>query len=301
MATILNQYQHQIKADYPFTSKFIEVHHAKMHYIEEGKGDPIVFIHGVPTWSYVWRNIIPIIARQRHCIAPDLIGMGKSDKPHIDYHLADHIDYFVGFMEKLQLNNVILVMHGWGSVIGLCYAMLHSSMIKGLVFMESYLRPLIDNQQISLAAMELANLAKDDKKAYDLIMRKNIFINKVLPGITLRKLSPLEMTYYAAPFQKPNSRKPLLQYLREQPFVNKTSAAIPVIRRYSEWLQNSSLQKLMFYGMPGLITTMDDVRWAEEHLPNLTLCDLGNGLHNLPECSPIAIANEINEWLDCYF
>ena len=298
MATILDVNQRDIKPDYPFVSQFIEIHHAKIHYIEQGKGNPIVFIHGVPTWSYIWRNIIPIVSNKGRCIAPDLIGMGKSEKPNIDYHLADHIDYIAGFMEKLQLNNVILVLHGWGSVIGFCYAMLHPSMIKGLVFMEAYLRPLIDINQISLAAQELANLAKHDKKSYDLVMRKNIFINKILPGITLRKLSQLELAHYAAPYQKSNSRKPLWQYLREQPFVNKASAAIPVIRRYSAWLQKSTLPKLMFYGLPGLITTMDDVQWAMDTLPNLSLYDLGNGLHNLPECSPIAIANEINGWID---
>ncbi len=298
MATILDVNQHDIKPDFPFVSHFIEIHHAKIHYIEQGKGDPIVFIHGVPTWSYVWRNIIPIVAKKGRCIAPDLIGMGKSDKPDIDYHLADHIDYIACFMEKLQLNNVILVMHGWGSVIGFSYAMLHPSMIKGLVFMESYLRPLTNSNQISIAAHELANLAKHDKKSYDLVVRKNIFIHKILQGITLRKLSQLELSHYAAPFQKSNSRKPLWQYLREQPFVNKSSAAIPVIRRYSAWLQKSPLPKLMFYGLPGLITTMADVQWAMDNLPNLNLYDLGNGLHNLPECSPIAIANEINEWID---
>jgi haloalkane dehalogenase len=167
--------------------------------------------------------------------------------------------------------------------------------------MESYLRPLENINQISLAAMELANLAKNDKRAYDLVIRKNVFINKILPGITLRKLSTTELAYYAAPYQKPSNRKPLLQYLREQPFVNKSSAAIPVIRRYSEWLQNSSLQKLMLYGWPGLITTMDDVKWAEENLSHLTLGDLGNGLHNLPECSPTTIAKQINEWIDYSF
>ena len=162
--------------------------------------------------------------------------------------------------------------------------------------MESYLRPVVDIHEISLAAQELANLAKQDKKSYDLVMRKNIFLTKILSGITLRKLNPLELAYYIEPYQKISSRKPLWQYLMEQPFVNKSSAAIPVIRRYSAWLQKSSLPKLMFYGLPGLLTTIDDVRWARENLPHLTIVDVGNGLHNLPECEPFVIAQELNNW-----
>ncbi len=298
MATILDSSAKEIKSDFPFISQFVEVNHAKIHYIEQGEGNPFVFIHGVPTWSYIWRNIIPTVARVGRCVASDLIGMGKSEKPNIDYHLADYIDYFSGFMEKLQLHDVYLVMHGWGSVIGFCYAMLHPSMIKGLIFMESYLRPITNVEQVSLAAQELANLAKQDDLVYDLVIRKNIFLTKILPGITLRKLNPIELACYVAPFHKMSSRKLLLQYLMEQPFVNEESPAIPVIKRYSNWLQKSSLPKLMFYGLPGLLTTMDDVQWAQDHLSNFSLIDIGNGLHNLPECSPFMIANEIVNWYE---
>lgn len=296
MATILDGKNQEITSDFPFASYYQEVHHSKIHYIEQGQGDPIVFIHGVPTWSYIWRNIIPVVSQCGRCIATDLVGMGKSEKPNIDYHLADYIDYFSGFMEKMQLNNVTLVMHGWGSVIGFCYAMLHPGMIKGLVFMESYLRPLTDIHQVSLAAQEIANLGRHDKKSYDLVIRKNIFLTKILPGITLRQLNPVELANYLTPFQKISSRKPLWQYIMEQPFVNKSSAAIPVIRRYSSWLQKSSLPKLMFYGLPGLLTTMDDVQWAKDHLTHLNVVDVGNGLHNLPECEPFVIADEIVNW-----
>ncbi|MEM7040607.1 MAG: alpha/beta fold hydrolase, partial [Bacteroidota bacterium] len=126
-----------ISTEFPFESHFITVNGSNIHYIDEGEGDPIVFLHGNPTSSYLWRNIIPYLTGLGRCIAPDLIGMGKSDKPNINYGFVDSYAYLKGFFEALKLENVTLVVHDWGSGLGFHYAHQHPDNIKGLAFMES--------------------------------------------------------------------------------------------------------------------------------------------------------------------
>ena len=121
----------QISPEFPFESKFLEVKGSRMHYIDVGKGDPILFLHGNPTSSYLWRNIIPHLQKQGRCIAVDLIGMGKSSKPDIDYTFHDHYNYLVEFIEKLDLKNITLVIHDWGSGLGFHYANTHRDNVKG--------------------------------------------------------------------------------------------------------------------------------------------------------------------------
>lgn len=130
-----------IFADFPYKPNYIEVHGSKMHYVDEGSGDPILFLHGNPTSSYLWRNIIPYLSSKGRCIAPDLIGFGKSDKPDLEYRILDHIKYVEGFIEKLTLKNITLVIHDWGSALGFHYAMRHQINVKGIVFMEAILQP----------------------------------------------------------------------------------------------------------------------------------------------------------------
>jgi haloalkane dehalogenase len=126
-----------ISADFPYKSKYIEVHGSRIHYVDEGSGDPILFLHGNPTSSYLWCNVIPHVASLARCIAPDLIGMGKSDKPDIEYRFLDYAEYLEGFIDEMGLRNITLVVHDWGSALGFHFAMRHESNVKGLAFMEA--------------------------------------------------------------------------------------------------------------------------------------------------------------------
>ncbi len=128
-----------ISAAFPFESKYVDVLGSKLHYIDEGSGDPILFLHGNPTSSYLWRNIIPHVTSKGRCIAPDLIGFGKSDKPDIEYRFFDHVKYIAGFIDALDLQNTTLVIHDWGSALGLHYAVRNESNIKGIAMMEAIL------------------------------------------------------------------------------------------------------------------------------------------------------------------
>ena len=183
-----------IASDFPFESKFIEVLGSKMHCIDEGQGDPILFLHGNPTSSYLWRNVIPHLISQGRCIAPDLIGMGKSDKPSLSYTFQDHYRYLSSFLEKLELDNLVLVVHDWGSGLGFHFAANHPDKIRGIAFMESILRPV-----------SWSDFPKDFKMGFKLmrtpligwlmISVMNFFIKKILPQATLRKLSSAEMDF----------------------------------------------------------------------------------------------------------
>ncbi len=287
---------YEITASFPFKSHFATVNGSKIHYIDEGSGQPIVFLHDIPTWSYIWRNVIPPIKNMARCIAPDLIGFGKSDKPDISYRVFDHIDYIEKFIEQLDLKNIILVLHGWGSVIGFEYFRRHPKNVKGIVFMEAHIRPPSGWDTLSLPVQELASIMSSPDGGYDVIMNSNYFVNKVLPSGVLRRLSEEEMLNYSAPFQSPGSTKPIWQYLQDLPLGDGPDDVVELISKYSETLQKTNIPKLMLYAIPGYITTIATIEWAKENFNNLSTVDLGEGLHYLQETDPLQIAQEIINW-----
>ncbi|MEM1244330.1 MAG: haloalkane dehalogenase [Pseudomonadota bacterium] len=293
---LLDQENQFISCEFPYKANFIEVLGSKMHYVDEGEGDPIVFLHGIPTWSYLWRNIIPFLSKSARCIAPDLIGLGKSEKPNIAYRIFDHIRYITEFIDKLGLKNITFVVHGWGSIIGFEYARQHEQNIKGLAFLESHIRPVTDWSMVSLPVQELSTVLNTPDGGYDVIMNSNYFVNKVLPSGVLRKLTEEELQHYREPFMKTGSCKPLWQYLKDLPLGNGPNDVVELIANYSQWLQLTNLPKLMLYAVPGFITTISTVQWARDHLSKLILVDVGDALHYAQETKPDVIGEEINNW-----
>ena len=285
-----------ISADFPYASHFVDVYGSQMHYIEQGEGDPILFLHGVPTSSYVWRNVIPHLATLGRCIALDLIGFGKSDKPPIQYTVFDHIKYVEKFIEVLKLKKMMLVLHGWGSIIGFDYAMRHEDKCKGLVFYEAYLRSL-HSSDVSLPYQEQVLFWQGEEHSNDLVTNGAFFIDKTLPQGMIRSLSDKEMAYYREPFQQPGSEKPLRQYLQDIKLGNGQNEVEKLISSYSKKLIKSSLPKLMLYSMPGFVTTIATVKWAKEHLPNLEIVDVGEALHYAQENNPTLMGEAISIWL----
>lgn len=288
--------QKNIATDFPYTSHFVDINGAKLHYIKEGEGDPILFLHGVPASSYVWRNVIPHLATLGCCIAPDLMGFGKSDKPDIEYNITDHIRYMDKFIESLKLNKLILVMHGWGSIIGFHYAMRHPEKCKGLVFYEAYLRPPT-NDDISLPYQEQILSWQEQDTMNDMIMNGVNFVDKVLPQSVMRQLSETELNYYRNPFEKKGSGKPIFQYLSELPKATNKNTVSHIIAEYSKKLTQSSLPKLMLYSIPGFITTMATLMWAKNNLPHLEMVEIGEELHYAQESNPALMGETISVWL----
>ena len=281
--------------DYPFESLYLDVLGSRIHYIEVGSGDPILFLHGNPTSSYLWRNIIPSLSGLGRCIAPDLIGMGKSDKPDIPYRFADHVRYIEGFIEGMNLRNITLVVHDWGSGLGFHYASRHEENVKALAFMEAIIRP-----------STWSAFPPDFKQGFKLmrmpgvgwlmISVMNVFVNQILPKATVRKLTPQEMAFYREPFKNVKSRRPVRRWPCEIPIDGEPSDMHQIVSAYSSWLQETELPKLLFFAQPGGIVNADTLSWCKDHLKKLQMVDIGPGIHYLQEDNPSLIGEELAQW-----
>ncbi len=284
-----------ISAEFPFESKFLDVHGSRMRYIEEGDGDPILFLHGNPTSSYVWRNIIPYLSSHGRCIALDLIGMGKSDKPDIGYRFVDHYKYVEGFITKLQLRNITLVMQDWGSGLGFHYAALNDGNVKALAFMEAILRPM-SWSEFPIGPRIGFKLFRTPGIGWFMLSVMNSFVRQILPQMTVRKLSAQEMRAYHEPFPSVGSRKAVRQWPLEIPLGGQPADMVELVSAYSHKLQESDTPKLLFYGNPGAIVRAQAVDWCRRNLKNLQTVDIGEGLHYLQEDNPRLIGEELAKW-----
>lgn len=286
----------KISADFPYESRFLEIDGANIHYIEKGAGDPILFLHGNPTSSYLWRNIIPHLTSVGRCIAMDLIGMGKSDKPDIEYRFFDHVKYVEGFIEKLRLENITLVIHDWGSGLGFHYAMHHESNVKGIAFMEAIIMSVPSWDWFPAEMKEIFQAFRTPDVGWDMIVNKNMFIEQILPGGVVRKLTEEEMNYYRSPFVDPASRRPIWQWPNEIPIGGEPRDVAEAVDNYSGKLQQSELSKLLFYATPGALLPQLVVDWCQQNLKNLSSVNIGQGLHYLQEDNPHLIGSEIANW-----
>ena len=286
----------EIPSAFPFESNFVEVHGSRMHYVDVGEGDPILFLHGNPTSSYLWRNIIPHLTSQARCIAPDLIGMGKSDRPDIPYRFDDHYRYLSGFIDALDLgSNITLVIHDWGSGLGFRWAHHHEERVKGLAFMEAIFQTLEWEDLPSDFRMGF-RMMRTPGVGFLLVSVGNMFVKKILPDATHRGLSPEAQKYYESAYPTVGSRKPVRQWPLEVPIAGKPADNVAVIRSYREWLTKTAIPKLLFYGHPGGIINADGVAWCREHMPTLHTVDIGDGIHYLQEDNPELIGAELATW-----
>jgi len=287
--------EREISAEFPYNSKFVTVHGSKMHFIEEGEGDPVLFLHGNPTSSYLWRNIIPYLRPHARCIAPDLIGMGKSDRPDLGYRFFDHAPHVDGFIEAMELENVTLVLHDWGSGLGFHYARRHAGNVRALAFMESIVRP--SSWSAFPKDFKLGfRLMRTPGIGWFMISVMNMFVKQILPQAIVRELGTEEKTYYGAPFSTISSRKPVRQWPLEIPIDGKPADMQAVVSDYSRWLQETELPKLLFYASPGGIIEATTLAWCRENLPNLQTVDIGEGIHFVQEDNPHLIGEELANW-----
>jgi len=288
--------QEPISAAFPFASHYVEVDGSNMHYISEGAGDPILFLHGNPTSSYLWRNVIPHVTDRARAVAPDLIGMGRSDKPDIEYRFFDHVRYLEGFITELGLENITLVVHDWGSGLGFHYATRHPDNVRGIAFMEAILMPVPSWESFPASAREMFQAFRTPEVGWDMIVNQNFFVEQVLPGAVVRQLSEEEMNYYRAPFTDSNSRKPLWRWPNEIPIAGEPADVAEAVTAYNQKLQQSELPKLLFHATPGALITEPLVQWCKQNLKNLRTVDVGPGIHYLQEDNPHLIGVELARW-----
>ncbi len=280
--------------------KTIVVNGKRMAYVEMGAGDPIIFQHGNPTSSYLWRNIMPELAGRGRCIAVDLIGMGDSEKlddPGPDsYRYVEHRDYLFAAWEQLGVtDNVTLVVHDWGSALGFDWAMQHPDSVKGIAYMEAIVRPMTWDEWPE--AIQSLFQGFRSAAGETMALEKNVFVERVLPGSVLRGLTEDEMTVYRRPFESAGEdRRPTLTWPRQIPLDGEPQDVCTIVASYAEWLSKSTLPKLFVNAEPGAILTGMQREFCRG-FPNQTEVSVA-GQHFIQEDSPAEIACAINDWLD---
>jgi haloalkane dehalogenase len=275
--------------------KRVAVCGTELAYVDTGAGDPIVFIHGNPTSSYLWRNVISHLVASGRCLAPDLVGMGESGKaPNGSYRFVDHARYLDAWFEALGLgDNVALVLHDWGSALGFHWARRNSSRVKAIAYMEAIVRPL-RWEDWNDRARELFKAMRSEA-GEEIILKNNVFIERILPGSIMRKLTDDEMNVYRRPYLTGGeSRRPMLTWPREIPFDGEPPDVAEIVNRYAEWLSASQVPKLFFNADPGaiLIGAQREFcrRWPNQR--EVTV----KGIHFIQEDSPHEIGRAIAEW-----
>jgi haloalkane dehalogenase len=286
-------------SDKELEKMFCEVHGKRMAYSDVGNGDVVIFLHGNPTSSYVWRNIIPIVAERARCIAPDLIGMGDSDKLEgadpARYSYLEHRRYLDAFLDKLGLTDkVVMVGHDWGGALAMDWARRHPSSIRGITYFETTVRPR-NWDEISPPVRRLFERLRS-AEGEQMVLEENHFVEKLLPQWVLRGFSETEMSIYRRPFLKPGEdRRPTLTFPREILIGGKPEHMVPVIEDYSSWMAQNEVPKLFINGDPGAII-FGDVREFCRRWKNQKEVTV-RGKHYLQEDSPREIGNAIVEWL----
>ena len=286
----------EISAAFPFESRYVDVLRSRMHYVEQGAGDQIRFLHGQPTSCYLWRNIIPHLTGAGRCIAPDLIGFGNSDTPDIEYRFFDHARYLFGFIETLGLEHITLVIHDWGAGLGLYYARQNPYRIKAIAMMEPVLASVPSWDEFPADFVEMFRGFRTPEVGWDMLVNQNMFIEGVLPAAIVRELTEEEMDAYRAPFRDPADRKPLWRWPNELPIAGEPADTSEAVDANFAWLHETEIPKLLFHASPGAILPPEALGMLSG-IPNLTTVDLGAGIHYLQEDHPHEIGEGIAGWL----
>ncbi|MGO9454255.1 MAG: haloalkane dehalogenase [Candidatus Binataceae bacterium] len=284
-----------ISAADPHPRKKLDLLGTSMSYADTGSGDPVVFLHGNPTSSYLWRNVITHVAPLARCIAPDLIGMGASGPSATgSYRFADHSRHLDAFLDGvLPSGKVTFVVHDWGSSLGFDWANRHRDRVKGIAYMEAIVRPLVWAEW-SPRAVDVFK-AMRSPAGEDMILNKNTFVERILPGSVLRKLTDTEMENYRRPFREPGeSRRPTLQWPREIPMEGEPADVVAIAKAYSEWLAQSPVPKLFVNADPGAILIGAQREFCRKW-PNQREVTV-KGVHFIQEDSPHEIGRAIAEW-----
>jgi haloalkane dehalogenase len=284
----------------PLAKKTIEVLGSRMAYHERGEGAPVLFLHGNPTSSYLWRDVIPELEGCGRLIAPDLIGMGDSAKlpdPDADtYRFTTHRKYLAAFIEAVigETQPIVLVVHDWGSALGFDWANHHRDRISGIAYMEAIVRPVASWDEWSAAATPIFQGFRSDK-GEAMILDRNMFVERVLPGSVLRELSEAEMAEYRRPFLRREDRWPTLTWPRQIPIAGEPADVVQIAADYSQWLAGSGMPKLFVNAEPGaiLIGPVRDFCRSWKNQTEVTVA----GSHFIQEDSGPAIGQAVSGWM----
>ncbi|WP_395845316.1 haloalkane dehalogenase [Cystobacter fuscus] len=277
----------------------VNVLDSHMSYREAGHGPTVVLLHGNPTSSYVWRNVIPHLAGRQRVLAPDLIGMGDSGKPDIAYRFADHARYLDAWFDALELHDVVLVGYDWGGSLAMDWATRHPERVRGLVVFETFLRSLEWSDYPPRGAELFKNL-RTAGVGETLVLEQNQFLARSLGAGVKRGLTDAEVAVYYAPYPDPASRRPLLAWPRELPIEGQPAEMMAVLNRYVDWMAASrSVPKLLLtFDSPTPLGSPATVEWARNTFAVLEVVALGPAGHHASEDLPDDIGQAIARWLE---
>ncbi|MBV9462492.1 MAG: haloalkane dehalogenase [Bradyrhizobium sp.] len=264
-----------------------------------GAGAPVaLFLHGNPCSSYIWRNIMPLVAPVAHCIAPDLIGFGDSGKPDIAYRFFDQVRYLDAFIDSLGIPSAYLVAQDWGAALAYYLAARRPDFVRGLAFME-FVRPASSWEDFhqNPATRETFRKFRTPGEGETMILRDNLFIERVLPNSVARQFSDEEMAAYRAPFLEPESRRPMLALPRDLPIEGEPADVGQALSSALAALAASTYPKLLFVGDPGVLVSLAYAADFAAKLRHVALVPLGSGRHNLQEDHPQAIGRSVAGWI----
>lgn len=288
-----------ISAEERYPKRRVAVKGHQTAYVETGSGDPIVFLHGNPTSSYLWRNVIPHVEAHGRCLAPDLIGMGDSDKLEQSgsdrYRFVEHRDYLDAWLSAVgATENIVFVVHDWGSALGFDWANRHRESVRGLAYMEAIVRPLSWDEWPAAARKVFEGFRSPAGE--EMVLENNVFVERVLPGSIIRKLTDAEMAVYRRPFASPGeSRRPTLTWPREIPIDGEPADVTDIAQRYAQWLPDSSLPKLFINAEPGAILTGAQREFCRSWANQREVSVSGN--HFVQEDSPHEIGEAVASWV----
>src|SRR5215813_3910958 len=285
-----------ISAADPHPRRRARVLDTELAYVDTGRGKPVVFLHGNPTSSYLWRNTIPHVADTHRCLAPDLVGMGESGKaPAGSYRFVDHARYLDAWFEAVGLaRDVTLVIHDWGSALGFHWARRHPERVRALVYMEAIVRPLIWAEWPEAARKVFQGMRSPAGE--EMVLQKNVFVERILPASVLRGLTHEEMESYREPFRQPGeSRRPTLTWPREIPIGGEPADVVALVEDYARWLSSTPTPKLFVNANPGSILVGPQREfcraWPNQQEVTVT------GSHFVQEDAPVEIARAITSFL----
>jgi haloalkane dehalogenase len=279
----------------PHPRERVSVLDSAMAFVDVGRGAPVVFLHGNPTSSYLWRNVIPHVESVGRCLAPDLIGMGDSGKaPAGSYRFADHARYLDAWFEALGLRDVTLVVHDWGSALGFWWAFRNQRRVRGLAYMESIVRPVTWAEWPD-AARKIFQ-AMRSPAGEEIVLDKNVFVERILPASIMRRLDDAEMEAYRRPWRTPGEpRRPILQWPRELPIDGVPADVVSIVEQYAGWLATSPVPKLFLNAEPGTILVGAQREfcrtWSQQR--EVTV----KGLHFVQEDSPDEIGQAVADFV----
>lgn len=284
-----------ISSEFPFEKHRVEVEGHSMAYVDEGEGEPIVFIHGNPTSSYLWRGVIPHAAKIGRAIAFDMIGFGDSDKPDIPYRIYDQCDHFVGFIDALGLENIHLVSNDWGTAIASQYVATHRDNVKSITYTANIITPWPSWEMFGgkSVARVMWRAYREPQLGWELVVNEDLFVEPALQNLLVEKPSQEVLNHYTAPFATPESRKPCWQLANDLPIAGEPTDFYETAMNYCGALATSGLPALLLY-YPELEPAVEPYSAL---LPGLTAIEIPDSHHYMPEDQPELVGKALVGWL----